>query len=296
MPKINVILALLCIRHKQNATKPGRIGPDDICADPGVHAEMGHFIAICNLVSGCLCAISGPQLGRWSDRYGRKPFIAVSALGMFSGDVVSVIVAWLPGKISVYWILLEFVVGGLTGAFLTTVALLQSYATDITPPEQRASVFSVLHACMYLGLGLGPAAGALFVRTIGKGNMLSIFYVAGACHAIFIRYVLIGIPESLPTSSNRQVPTSPSITSTQKSRSRALLSRCHNPLSVLGSSRTYSEARNALPLLAAIDALSFGVQIGLPPLLVIFSEYQLQWKNFEASLFFPPPTSDERLS
>jgi hypothetical protein len=59
------------------------------------------------------------------------------------------------------------------------------------------------------------------------------------------------------------------------------------PLSILGSSSSAASAKtqNNLPMLAAIDALSFGVQIGFPPLLVLFSENQLKWKNFEANLF-----------
>jgi len=288
VPKINVILALLCIKAK--ATNIGltqrSISSDDICVDPAVHSEMGRFVGYGNLISGILCAISSPRIGRWSDRYGRKPFIAFSAIGMLSGDAISLLAAWFPRRISVYWILLEFVIGGLTGAFLTTVALIQAYATDISPLETRASVFSMLHACMYLGLALGPAAGAFFVHNVGRGDIVSIFYVAGACHALFILYVLVAIPESLPKPFNLPAPT----LSANKRPSKPKIGGVYNifcldVLSILGSSQdTSAKSRYNLPILAAIDALSFGVQVGLAPLLVLFSEYQFHWKTYEASL------------
>ena len=290
MPKINVILALLCIKNKPRNISPihRSIRSDDICTDPAVHAEMGRFVGYGNLLSGILCAISSPRLGRWSDHYGRKPFIAFSAIGMLSGDAVSLVAALFPDRMPVYAILLEFVIGGITGAFLTTVALIQSFATDVTPLETRASVFSMLHACMYLGLALGPAAGAFLVRNIGKGDMVSVFYVAGACHTIFILYVLVGLPESLPAKPKLSAPSSSSATTPLlKHKTRGFFHR-HNftSLSILGPSPNSSpKTRNSLPILATIDALSFGVQVGLPPLLVLFSEYQLHWKNFEASLF-----------
>ena len=288
VPKINVVLALLCIQKRSKIDSPlhRSIRSDDICTDPVVHAEMGRFVGYGNLLSGILCAVSSPLLGRWSDRYGRKPFIAFSAIGMLSGDAVSLVAVLFPEKVPVYAILLEFVIGGLTGAFLSTVALMQAYATDITPLETRASVFSRLHACMYLGLALGPAAGAFLVRNIGKGDMVSVFYVAGVCHCTFILYILVGLPESLPA---RSILSAPSSAATRPSKHRSCaFFHGHNfaSLSILGPSQdSSSKTRNNLPILATIDALSFGLQVGLPPLLVLFSEYQLHWKNFEASLF-----------
>ncbi|EXJ86625.1 hypothetical protein A1O3_03578 [Capronia epimyces CBS 606.96] len=290
VPKINIILALMCLKSRPGDTDRNwkNISRGEICTDPTVYAEMGWFVGCGNLLSGILCAVSSPCLGAWSDRYGRKPFIAFSALGMFCGDVISVVAAWFPNRISVYWILLEFVIGGLTGAFLTIIALTQSYITDITPAEKRAKVFSLLHAYLCLGLALGPAAGAFLVRMIHNGDMLSVFYVAGACHALFISYVLVGIPESLPAPSIQpgDKPSFPDTWPVSRKLKNVFLCRMM-PLSVLGSLplTALAGAQNNLATLAAIDALSFGVQIGLPALLVLLSEYHLQWTNLEANLF-----------
>lgn len=288
VPKTNVILALLCRKNlsKDVGLEHKRLGLDDICASPAVHTKMGRFVGYGNMLSGILCAISSPQLGRLSDRFGRKPFIAFSALGMFSGDLISVVASWFPDKISVYWILLEFIIGGLTGAFLTTTALIQAYATDLVPSEKRASVFSRLHACMYVGLALGPAIGALHAKTVDNKDMLSIFYIAGACHGLFILYVLLALPESVGTVLDLPKPASHNVTRRQNQSTPCNFRRCK--LVSLAILRTPHQdpavVQNDLLGLATIDALSFGMQIGLPSMLVLFSEYKLHWRTFEASL------------
>ena len=298
VPKINIILALMCVRDQPNR-RSRSINSDDICSRPAIHAEMGRFVTYANLTSGILCVFSSPRLGALSDRYGRKPLIAFSAVGMLMGDVISVTAATFPQRISVYWILLEFVIGGLTGAFVATVAFVQAYATDSSPLEERSKVFSQLHACMYVGMGLGPAVGAFLVRTLGQGNMLWVFYAAGLFHLLFICYVLLALPESLPAVQNAKTAKDPANATsvlchgnpTYTARLRRILGSCNIlvPLGVFGPSSATNvsgRSRSSLPTLAAIDALVFGVQVGLPQLLILFSEYQLQWRNLETNLFF----------
>ena len=292
VPKINIILALMCVRNQSTRHSRGITG-DDLCTTPAIHEEMGRFMMYANLMSGILCAFSSPRLGALSDRLGRKPLIAFSALGMLMGDVISVTAALVPDKISVYWILLEFVIGGLTGAFVTTVVFVQSYATDCTPQKERAKVFSQLHACMYLGMAFGPAAGAFLVRDFGKGDMLLAFYAAGLCHALFIIFVLVGIPESLPAPASAMSSHVPSVCPDDipaKPRLRRALAHCNifMPLAAFRPSVetcVHHHGRHSLTTLAAIDALAFGVQLGLPQLLILFSEYELQWNNFETNVF-----------
>src|SRR5947207_11208508 len=158
VPKLNVILNLICRQchfapTMHNASPVvslhSTIGEDNPeCQTAEVHSLLGKFQLYANLISGTLCAFSSPRPGALSDRYGRRLILAVTALGMLLGDIITITVASFPDSISVYWILVEFGLGGLAGAFIATMAVLQSYAADCSPPVRRSVVFGYLHGCM----------------------------------------------------------------------------------------------------------------------------------------------------
>jgi len=292
VPKLNVILALMCVQYEQ-VVVPQQLGSDPICSAPSIHARMGRFMMCANIISGVGCALSSRRIGALSDRYGRKPLLAFSALGLLFGDVISIVAGWFPHRISVYWVLLEFGIGGLTGSFGATMALVQTYAADCSEGEARAVLFARLHACMYLGGALGPAAGALYIRTIGRGNLLSVFYAASLGHASFIAFILLGIRESLPRCARSRVkastpaPNPETPTTLSKIRTWRRICNILHPLKILRPPPEPSSttARRNLPLLACIDGITFGVQLGLASLLVLYSEYKFGWQTMDASLF-----------
>ncbi len=287
MPKINVILALMCIQY-EGVIAPAGLGNDQICRTPSVHARMGKFMMWANIISGLGCAISSPRIGSLSDRVGRKPLIAFTALGLLFGDIISVAAAWAPHSISVYWVLLEFAIGGLTGSFGATMAIMQSYVSDCVTGEVRASIFAQIHACMFLGQALGPPAGALFIRWIGKGDLLSVIYAATICHAFFIVFVLFGIKETVRVKRHEPSAVAHPKISIQE-RVKKVLGHCNllRPLQIFRPPRDGSNAiaRHNLPLLAIVDGVAFGVQLGLISLLVLYSEQRFGWRTMETSLF-----------
>lgn len=201
-----------------------------------------------------------------------------------------------------YWILLEFGIGGLTGSFVSSMAIIQSYGADCTKGDARVSNFSRLHACMYLGVALGPAAGGAFIQVVGHGDLLSVLYAATVCHAAFIAFVLLGIEESLPKKTralrrknSRRVACRPD-TQTETPKAKVVLSKlqiglekCNifRPLAILRPPlATSSKAtRRYLPLLASIDGIAFGVNIGLTSVLILYSEHQFGWRTISASFF-----------
>ncbi len=82
--------------------------------------------AVCQLVSG-------PLLGRASDRVGRKPMLLVSQLGTFVGLLV------MASARSLWMLYLARVIDGATAGNLS---LAQAYIADNTAPEDRARSFA----------------------------------------------------------------------------------------------------------------------------------------------------------
>ena len=97
--------------------------------------------------------LSGPFLGRWSDRTGRKPLLIVSQLGTFASRLL------LAGAGTLWVVYLARIIDGLTAGNLV---LAQAYISDVTEPENRTRSFAVIGISFGIGFLLGPAiSGAL---------------------------------------------------------------------------------------------------------------------------------------
>lgn len=85
VPKVNIILVVMCMQYGDESNAgiaPRGLTNDQICNTAAIHARMGRFMMWANIISGVGCAFSSPRLGALSDRYGRKPLLAFSALGL----------------------------------------------------------------------------------------------------------------------------------------------------------------------------------------------------------------------
>jgi MFS transporter, DHA1 family, tetracycline resistance protein len=102
------------------------------------------IFAVCQL-------ISGPLLGRISDRVGRKPMLVVSQIGTFIGLLVMASAGSL-------WVL--FLARVIDGATAGNLSLAQAYISDNTTPENRARSFGLIGIAFGLGFFLGPSATA----------------------------------------------------------------------------------------------------------------------------------------
>ncbi|WP_437874985.1 MFS transporter [Sorangium sp. So ce513] len=125
-----------------------------------------HFGAS-ELVVGVLAAsyavcqlISGPILGRISDRVGRKPTLLASQTGTFFGFL-------MIGSASSLWMLfLGRIIDGLTAGNLT---IAQAYISDVTRPEERTRAFGLIGIAFGAGFLLGPAVTGELASRFGYG-------------------------------------------------------------------------------------------------------------------------------
>ena len=113
-------------------------------ASPFVVGVLATTFAVCQL-------ISGPFLGRISDKYGRKPILMLSQTGTFIGFVLLGLANSLPV------IFLSRIIDGITAGNIT---IAQAAIADVTPPEGRAKAFGVIGVAFGLGFLIGPAMSA----------------------------------------------------------------------------------------------------------------------------------------
>ncbi len=96
--------------------------------------------------------VSGPILGAFSDRYGRKPVLVFCLLG----TAISYLLLSLADSLSI--IFLAVFIDGLTGSNLT---LAHAYVADTTTAENRAKGINYSQLAFGLGIMAGPILGGL---------------------------------------------------------------------------------------------------------------------------------------
>ena len=116
-----------------------------------------------NTVFALMQFFFSPIIGALSDRFGRRPLILVSNLGL---GLNYVLMAWAP---TLGWLFLGRVISGITGASFGTAS---AYIADTTPVEERAHAFGMLGAAFGVGFVLGPGDRRTAGRDRPQGAVL----------------------------------------------------------------------------------------------------------------------------
>ncbi len=131
-----------------------------------------------------------PVLGVLSDRFGRRPIVLLSNLGL---GLDYVVMAVAP---TIGWLFLGRVISGITAASISTA---MAYISDVVVPEKRAGAFGMIGAAFGVGFILGPALGGL----LGNSDPRLPFWVAGGLSLANALYGFFILPESLPRKRRR---------------------------------------------------------------------------------------------
>lgn len=131
-----------------------------------------------------------PVLGRWSDRYGRRPVLLVSIAG-------SVVAYVLFSAANSLWLL--FVSRILAGVANSNLSVAQAYLADIMPPAERAKGMGMIGAAFGLGFIFGPLITAIFSSEyFGEWRFALPGIIAAGLSAINLWLAWFYLPESLP--------------------------------------------------------------------------------------------------
>jgi DHA1 family tetracycline resistance protein-like MFS transporter len=209
----------------------------------GDSARAATIYGIFGTVFAAMQFLFAPLLGALSDRYGRRPAILISNLGL---GLDYVLMALAP---SVPWLFVGRVISGICAA---SFSIPMAYIADVTPPEKRAASFGLLGAGFGLGFVIGPAFGGL----LGSFDPRLPFWVAAALSLANATYGLFILPESLPRALRRPVEW-----------------RKANPAGALGLL-----LRNRLVIgVAVVMFLSSVAHEVLPSMWVLYTDFRYQW-------------------
>jgi DHA1 family tetracycline resistance protein-like MFS transporter len=135
--------------------------------------------------------VSGPLLGRLSDRIGRRPVLIFSQ----AGTAVSFLILGLSSH---FWVMLAARM--VDGASAGNILVAQAYVADVTRPEHRARGMGLIGMAFGLGFVLGPLLGGLLLELpVAPEWQLKVpFLVAAGFSTIAWILVWTRLPEPLP--------------------------------------------------------------------------------------------------
>ena len=154
----------------------------------GSTATAALWIGVFGTVFAAIQFVSSPIQGALSDRYGRRPVILLSCLGL---ALDFAIMALAP---SLWWLLLARVFSGVFSASFSTA---NAYVADVVPPEARAKSYGMIGAAFGLGFTIGPVIGGW----LGEVDLRLPFWFAAGLALVNFCYGLFVLPESLPPQS-----------------------------------------------------------------------------------------------
>ena len=209
----------------------------------GDTARAAQVFGVFSSVWALMQFVSMPVMGGLSDRFGRRPVILLSNLGL---GLDYVLMAVAP---NLRWLFLGRVISGITAASISTA---MAYVADVTPPERRARSYGLVGMAFGVGFIFGPALGGL----LGSVDPRLPFWTAAAASLANAAYGYFVLPESLPPE-----------------RRRSFEWRRANPIGSL----KFLGAHRELTGLASAAFLSQCAHAVLPAVFVLYAGYRYGW-------------------
>ena len=189
-----------------------------------------------------------PVLGALSDRFGRRPVVLLSNIGL---GVDYLVMALAP---SLTWPFIGRLASGASAASFSTA---QAYIADITPREKRAAKFGLLGAVFGIGFTIGPALGGW----LGQIDLRFPFWAAAAFSLANAIYGYFVLPELLAARAPHQ-----------NSSGAAPMCSC---------ALKFITRDPGLALITTAIFLSFLAHELLPSLFVIYTDFRYHWSPTE---------------
>ncbi len=214
----------------------------------GTTSTAAYWVGTFGTIFALVQFVASPIQGALSDRFGRRPVILLSCLGL-GLDFVLMAVAPTLG-----WLFLGRVISAMSSASFTTA---NAYIADITPPSQRARSYGMIGAAFGLGFIVGPLIGGV----LGDIDLRLPFWFAAGLALLNFGYGWLVLPESLSAA-----------------RRSARFDWSHaNPLGSIKLLRSYPQVFG----LAAVVFIANLAHYVYPSVFVLFADYTYGWGQKE---------------
>ncbi|WP_242112760.1 TCR/Tet family MFS transporter [Luteimonas aquatica] len=203
-----------------------------------------HWTGVFGLMFSLIQFLSAPIQGALSDRFGRRPVILLSCLGLGIDFIFMALANSMP------WLFVGRVISAVTSASFTTA---NAYIADVTPPDKRAQAFGMIGAAFGLGFIVGPVMGGW----LGHFDLRWPFWGAALlalCNFVYGWFVL---PESLKP----------------EHRSPSFDWKHANPFGSLQLLRGYPQIWGLVAVVFLINMAHYVY----PSVFVLFADYRFNW-------------------
>ncbi len=214
----------------------------------GDTAQAAYWVGVFGMAFAAVQFFSAPVQGVLSDRYGRRPVILISCLGL---GLDFIFMALAP---SLAWLFVGRMISAVTSASFTTA---NAYVADVVPAEQRAKGYGMLGAAFGVGFIVGPLVGGV----LGDIDLRLPFWFAAGLALLNFCYGVFVLPESLPP----------------RERTHRFDWSHANPLGSLKLLRSYPQILG----LAAVIFLFNLARYVYPSVFVLYADYRYGWGQKE---------------
>jgi DHA1 family tetracycline resistance protein-like MFS transporter len=150
----------------------------------GAMAQMSTVYGAMMVIFATMQLVMGPVQGALSDRFGRRPVILISIMGL---GVQFLIIATAH---DLAWL---FVAMAVAGAASGSVTAALAYIADVTAPDERPRRFGLLTAA----ISAGAVSGSLIGGFVGEVDPRAPFWLAATLCAVNFLFGFFVLPESL---------------------------------------------------------------------------------------------------
>lgn len=228
------------------------------CRD--AHSSVVTYSSFSDFVSNSfLLFLLAPLIGKWSDCYGRQPFLVLTFV--CASFPVLVLFFNLNYGLSMYF---YFPAQALNGA-LSSMSICMAYVADVLHPDHRAPTFGLILCSFSVGILVGPLGGGYI-----NPRVASIAALSGLLSCVL--YVIFLIPESTTKESRLLAQKK------QKAEQRS----CRGPwqgFSILGRSSLFAR-------LTAVLMISSVVAEGMYELLMQYFQIKLNFGTQDQAHMF----------